>query len=67
MRSMVMPKRFLMVITSRYCLSLTHHESTCDDKHLLENPQKAKAYLNAQKSNSDLQVDLAVEGLSIKI
>ena len=48
-------------------LVFTHHEPACDDKHLLENLQKAKAYLNTQKSISDLQLYLAVEGLSIKI
>lgn len=48
-------------------LVFTHHEPTCDDKHLLENLQKANAYLNTQKSISNLQLDLAVEGLSIKI
>jgi ribonuclease BN (tRNA processing enzyme) len=48
-------------------LVFTHHEPTSDDKQLWDNLQKANNYLSIQRSNSDLQLDLAVEGLSIKI
>ncbi len=48
-------------------LVFTHHEPTYDDKQLWGNLQEAYDYLDTQRSNSDLQLDLAFEGLSINI
>ncbi len=48
-------------------LDFIHHELTFDDKQLLNKLQKANHYLAIQRSYKDLQLDLAVEGLSIKI
>ncbi len=48
-------------------LVFTHHELTFDDKQLWNKLQKANHYLAIQRSYSDLQLDLAIEGLSIKI
>jgi phosphoribosyl 1,2-cyclic phosphodiesterase len=48
-------------------LVFTHHEPTDNDMQLLENLQKAREYLETVKFNSDLQLDIAFEGLSIKL
>jgi hypothetical protein len=48
-------------------LFFTHHEPENGDRRLWDNLEQARKYLAVQGPDSDLQLDLAVEGTTIEI